>query len=140
MQFVGFYLWRRISANKINVQPRKMKWYAIILTTLVIAGCTAGFYYIEQLHGFQEFWNGSPTDNTTTLMVFDSLTLVLGTGGMIMMVIAVREQWILWILLDIAVIIVFSINQNSQMIAMSATALLNALYGIWNWWRAPNHE
>jgi hypothetical protein len=37
---------------------------------------------------------------------------------------------LLWIILDIAIIVTFSVHTNPQMIAMSATALLDAFYGV----------
>jgi nicotinamide riboside transporter PnuC len=63
------------------------------------------------------------------------LILVLGTVGMILMVTAFKEQWIIWIILDTALLILFSINFNGQMVTLSITSLINGFYGVWNWWR-----
>jgi nicotinamide mononucleotide transporter len=135
MQFVGFYMWRRNSTNKVQVTPRSIPWWLILLILLIIILATTGFYYLEQTETFQKFWNGGNTNNNPIMVVCDSLTFVLGTTAMFMMIFAAREQWALWIILDIAIIITFSIHTNPQIIAMSATALLNAIYGVWNWWR-----
>jgi nicotinamide mononucleotide transporter len=136
MQFVGFYLWRRQSINKIQVEPRRMKWWMIVLAIVIIASCTTGFYFLEKTPWFQAFWNNTPQTNPIAL-ISDSLIFVLGTSGMLLMVMAFKEQWILWITLDVAMIILFSTpdNFNPQIIAMSSTAAINAVYGIWYWLR-----
>jgi nicotinamide mononucleotide transporter len=57
----------------------------------------------------------------------------LGTAGMILMVMVFKEQWIIWIILDITMIVLFSVNTQPQMIALAVTSLINSIYGVWNW-------
>jgi nicotinamide mononucleotide transporter len=135
MQFFGFYLWRRQSVNKIIVKPKRMKWWVISLTIALIIISTTGFYFLEKLPNFQHFWNPSESQTNAIALISDSLILILGVAGMILMVMAYKEQWIIWIILDIAMIILFSINLNFQIIALGATSLINGIYGAWNWLR-----
>jgi nicotinamide mononucleotide transporter len=59
----------------------------------------------------------------------------LGIVGMLLMVMAFKEQWIVWIILDVTMIVLFTYDFNPQMIALGATSLINGFYGVWNWWR-----
>jgi nicotinamide riboside transporter PnuC len=64
----------------------------ILLLVAVILICTTGFYFLESLSSFQKFWNGSTPQTKPVILISDSLVLVLGIVGMLLMVMAFKEQ------------------------------------------------
>jgi hypothetical protein len=66
----------------------------ILLFVTIILALTTGFYFLEKMPSFQEFWNGysDQIQDSPVVWFCDSLDLVLGTAGMILMVMVFKEQ------------------------------------------------
>jgi nicotinamide mononucleotide transporter PnuC len=96
--------------------------------------------FIDKIPNFQIFMNGGaikpPYDSQVLLWMryfVDSAGLIVGMCAMIMMLLRVREQWFLWLIIDIVTLILHCIVTNTQMICAFAVSLINAFYGIITW-------
>jgi nicotinamide mononucleotide transporter len=104
-----------------------LKW--IILTLLICLLSIAGMGYVLALN---------PLQNTPYI---DATTNVLSIIATILMMYRYREQWLLYILLNVFTVLMWGIrtaNGSSEgplMIVMWSAYLINAGYGYWNWSR-----
>lgn len=69
----------------------------------------------------------------STLPYFDALTNVLALIAQMLLVWRYREQWAIWILIDITCLIMFIMLGQWSMVAMYVAWTINAFYGWWNW-------
>jgi nicotinamide mononucleotide transporter len=127
MQFVGIYLWKKnikddtgiIKAKEMTI---KQLFMLVILSIVLILGYS---YILELLQG--------------SLPLADSTSTVLSVIAMYLTVKLYKEQWLLWIIVNIVSIYMWSIalingEQNSiLMIVMWTAYLINAFYGYYNW-------
>lgn len=124
---IGFILWKKNIEKDKKLTMRKMSIKNLIL---IIAVCLAGIY----LHGL--ILSFIPIQNTPYI---DATTNVLSVIATILTVYRYREQWLLYILLNIFTIIMWSIRTLSGsadgvlMIVMWTAYLINAIYGFYNW-------
>lgn len=69
----------------------------------------------------------------STLPYFDALTNVLALIAQMLLVWRYREQWVIWILIDLTCLIMFIMLGQWSMVAMYVAWTINAFYGWWNW-------
>ena len=126
MQFIGIYMWRKnISENNI-VKTRGMKKNQLFIT-IVISILTIFIYglILKAMNGNQPF--------------VDSTTNVLSLIAMYLSVKRFKEQWLLWITVDVITIYMWVValmhnELNSLvMVIMWSFYLINAIYGYINW-------
>jgi len=126
MNIIGYILWKKHISNKV-VQMRKLK---IIATSLIFAACVAssvGMGYLLSL---------IPGQNTPYI---DATTNVLSIVATFLMISRYKEQWLLYITLNILTIIMWTIRlQNGSpegmiMIVMWSAYFVNSLYGYYTW-------
>lgn len=126
MNILGFFMWRKHLSNNIVIM-KKMKIKNTILTFLV-----SGFLifilglFLSSLHG----------QNTPYL---DASTNIIGITATFLMVWRFREQWMLYIILNLLTITMWFIrfingsSDGSIMILMWTAFLINSVYGFYNW-------
>lgn len=142
VQFIGFYFWRKnmTSENTVNnagVQEVIAKaltakqWVIVAISTLI-----GTFLYIELLK-----YLGS------ALAVLDGATVVISIVAQILMVLRYREQWALWIIVNIMTIALWTAMyfQNGEtslpLLVMYVMYLCNSIYGYYNWIKLHrNHQ
>ena len=97
MQFVGFYIWKKNMNSKTNeVIKKKMSWKNRIIWTLLLAVATAGYgVALQKLGDAQPY--------------LDSFTTVTSVFAMIISIKMYAEQWIIWVVVDIASVIMWII-------------------------------
>ena len=78
------------------------------------------FLFVQLLNHF----GGSSTG-------LDGLSTIIVIAAQALMVLRYREQWLLWILLNIISIALWA--ENTSMYVMYSAYLLNSLYGYYNW-------
>lgn len=134
VQFIGFYFWRKNMTNKNTVNNagaseviakalNAKQW--LILTAITLIGTLA---YIELLK-----YLGS------ALAVLDGATVVISIVAQILMVLRYREQWALWIIVNIMTISLWAAMylQNGEtstpLLVMYIMYLCNSIYGYYNW-------
>lgn len=121
----GVFIWKKNMIENedgsTQVKAKKFKtkhWLATILISVV--GTLALGYVGEELLG-------------STLPYYDALTNVLAIVAQLLMVWRFREQWIVWIVIDITCLIMFTILGQWSMVAMYVAWTINAFYGWYNW-------
>ncbi|MDR0826229.1 MAG: nicotinamide riboside transporter PnuC [Mycoplasmataceae bacterium] len=139
MQIIGIVMWRKNSSNKDTVEPANLKWYWYIIGSLILLTAIGLFAWLESYHGFSKIWYPPDTwkPNQWSQYITDSAVLMLDIAAVILMIRRYKEQWILWALLDITGIVLWSITLNPILIVMFTMALISCVYGIWDWWIKP---
>lgn len=136
VQFIGFYMWRRhmTSENTVNedhteevmAKGLNVKQWACVAVATVI-GTLA---YIEFLKSL-----GS------ALPALDGATVVISIVAQVLMVLRYREQWVLWILVNILTIALWAGmwlhhgETSLPLLVMYCMYLCNSIYGYYNWTR-----
>lgn len=120
-QFIGYFVW------KANMQ-RDGAGEAVIAKKLsplgwgvLLAALTVGtLLFVQALKAT----GGSSVG-------LDGLTTVITVAAQLLMILRYREQWLLWIVLNILSIALWA--ENPAMYLMYAAYLLNSVYGFYNW-------
>lgn len=121
----GVFIWKnnmiKNDDGSTQVKAKKFKTKHWIVTILVsVVGTLILGYVGEELLG-------------STLPYYDALTNVLAIVAQLLMVWRFREQWIVWIVIDITCLIMFTILGQWSMVAMYIAWTINAFYGWHNW-------
>lgn len=120
-QFIGYYLWNK-HQNKENesVEGKKLNLKSSVILLIGCALAIIGYKNILDLLG------GSST-------LLDSMSTVISVIANSLMLLRYREQWLLWIVVDIVTVIMWLIMGDFIMVTMWAVYLINAFYGYYNW-------
>ncbi|PLT48017.1 Ribosyl nicotinamide transporter, PnuC-like [Paenibacillus pasadenensis] len=126
MNIVGFILWRR------NYQGGQLTMRKMDVRSLLLIGalCIGGTLLLGLGLSF------IPAQNSPYI---DALTTVLSIAATILMVRRFKEQWLLYIVLNIFTVLLWSIRtlegsaDGLLMIVMWSAYLVNAAYGYYNW-------
>lgn len=127
-QFVGFYLWNKhMNEETKDVEGKKMTfWQTIIFLVL----CTVGILLYKLL---LDFLQGNET-------LLDSASTVISVIANALMMLRYREQWLLWIIIDIITVAMWVIAGDFIMVTMWGVYLINAFYGYYKWTKMANLE
>lgn len=120
-QFIGMYMWKKhMNEADQKVKSKKMNMKQIGLYLLgIIIGTILCRYLLEALGG-KETW-------------LDSTTLIISLIANALMVLRYKEQWILWIVVDIITVILWILARDWIQVSMWSIYLLNAFYGYIQW-------
>lgn len=127
MNIVGFILWKKHMTKDKQLKMRKMKLSGLLLTLGICISGIVGMGFLLSLIA---------TQNTPYI---DATTNILSIVATILTARRFKEQWLLYIVLNIFTIIMWSIrtiNGSSDgllMIVMWSAYLINAFYGYYNW-------
>lgn len=120
----GMFAWaRNMTTNEDgtqDVKTRKFGWAEWIVTTI---GVVSGTYL------FGNWLNSIGAAQAYT----DAATNVMALFAQVLMVKRYREQWILWILIDVFCIKMWWVAGNWSMVAMYVAWTANCFYGWYNW-------
>ncbi|WP_434778252.1 nicotinamide riboside transporter PnuC [Neisseria sp. Ec49-e6-T10] len=127
VNIIGFFLWKKNAINTI-VLMRKMSCLHLLLAFVLCSLITLILGHIlSQIQG-----QNSP--------YLDSVTNVLAVLAAMMMLYRLREQWLVYIILNIFLIIMWTIRyQNGStealsMVVLSIAYMVNTLFGFYNWY------
>lgn len=121
----GVILWKKnMTKNEDGTEQVKAKKFKL-WQWLVTIGVTVVVTFI--LGTFGEVILGS------TLPYLDAATVALAVIAQLLMVWRYREQWAIWIAIDVFSLIMFIILGNWSMVAMYVAWTINAFYGWYNW-------
>ncbi|MDH2999065.1 nicotinamide riboside transporter pnuC [Pasteurellaceae bacterium LFhippo2] len=120
-QFIGYFLWKENmqkdqGAEAVVAKALSVKGWIGLAIFLVVGT----LLFVQVLNHF----GGSSTG-------LDGLTTIIVIAAQALMVLRFREQWLLWIALNI--ISIFLWAENTSMYVMYGAYLLNSLYGYYNW-------
>ena len=127
----GVYCWRnRLSNNSLQVQTRRLSIKLLAWGMLLIA-------LFSWLTGWllERF-----TDDPQPYM--DAFTTVPAIAAQLLMVLAYREQWYLWLVVDMLAVVMWFRAENYCMAAQYVFWCVNCIYGYIQWTRQldnPTH-
>ena len=120
----GVYCWRnRLSNNSLQVQTRRLSIKLLAWGMLLIA-------LFSWLTGWllERF-----TDDPQPYM--DAFTTVPAIAAQLLMVLAYREQWYLWLVVDVLAVVMWLRAENYCMAAQYVFWCVNCIYGYIQWTR-----
>lgn len=120
-QFIGYFLWKanmqkEQNSDAVIAKALTVKGWIGLLAFLIIGT----LLFVEILN----YYGGSSTG-------LDGLSTIIVVAAQVLMVLRYREQWLLWIVLNIISIALWA--ENTAMYVMYSAYLLNSLYGYYNW-------
>ena len=120
-QFIGYFMWKQNMQNdngseSVVAKALTPKGWAILLVSVAIG--TLCFVQALKAAG----------GSSTTL---DGLTTIITVAAQLLMILRYREQWLLWIVLNVLSILLW--QGQPAMYLMYSAYLLNSLYGYYNW-------
>jgi nicotinamide mononucleotide transporter len=120
-QFIGYYLWNKHENKKTeNVKGKKLTIkQTVVLLILTFVSIVLYKLILDLLGG-----NNTLLDSASTMISIIANTLML---------LRYREQWLLWIIIDIITVIMWVLMKDFIMVTMWAVYLINAFYGYINW-------
>jgi len=142
MNLVGWVVWTRkkdVFDNKqtfdaeAEVESKRLSLKQSILVYSCTALCIFGFANLISLPAVNQWFYGQNYSFGFDKYLIDSFTTTSSVVAMILMVKRYREQWILWILIDVMSIVLWCYTFDLMMILMWATLLVNAVYGYIRW-------
>lgn len=127
----GVYCWRnRLSNNSLQVQTRRLSIKLLAWGMLLIA-----------LFSWLIGWLLARfTDDPQPYM--DAFTTVPAIAAQLLMVLAYREQWYLWLVVDVLAVVMWFRAENYCMAAQYVFWCVNCIYGYIQWTRQldnPTH-
>ena len=127
----GVYCWRnRLSNNSLQVQTRHLSIKLLAWGMLLIA-----------LFSWLTGWLLARfTDDPQPYM--DAFTTVPAIAAQLLMVLAYREQWYLWLVVDVLAVVMWLRAENYCMAAQYVFWCVNCIYGYIQWTRqldTPTH-
>lgn len=125
----GVFMWKKNMKKNDDgteqVIAKKFKpWHWIVTITVTVVSTFILGYFGDNILG-------------GTLSYLDAFTVALAVIAQLLMVWRYREQWAIWIVIDIASLIMFVILGQWSMVAMYIAWTANAIYG-WNNWSKLN--
>lgn len=120
-QFIGYYLWNKNSNQDTgDVNGKKLSVVqSLILVNLIVVGVFGYKLVLDFLGG------------TQTLL--DSASTVTSIVANALMMMRYREQWLLWIIIDVITVVMWFLAGDFIMVTMWAVYTVNAFYGYYNW-------
>lgn len=124
---IGYVMWRRHTTNSRTVVMRRLAWPQRAVIAAVCIASTWGLGLALRLN---------PNQNTPFI---DATTNVLSVVATFLMMWRYKEQWVLYITLNIVTIIMWFMRfmaggpAGDLMILMWSLFLLNAIFGSWRW-------
>lgn len=121
----GIFAWKNNMTKDDDgneyVIAKKFKTWQWILTAIITVISTLVFGC------FGKYILGS------TLSFLDAFTISLSVIAQLLMVWRYREQWVIWIMIDMASLVMFIMLGNVAMVTMYIAWTINAFYGWYNW-------
>ena len=118
----GVYCWRkRLSDNTLQVQTRRLSRniFPLLSVAIVLMSVLTGWL-------LQRY-----TDDPQPYL--DAFTTVPAIAAQIVMVMAYREQWYLWLMVDVLALVMWLRAENYCMAAQYAFWCANCIYGYVQW-------
>ena len=121
-QIYGIYTWRRLRIDdSAMISPRSLpaKAFAILCATMAVVAVMTGWLLSRYTYDTQPY--------------LDAITTVVSVVAQIMLVMAIRQQWWLWLFVDVLFIIMWVIAGNGSMVAQYGFWCINCIYGLIRW-------
>ncbi|HHF5235439.1 TPA: nicotinamide riboside transporter PnuC [Haemophilus influenzae] len=120
-QFIGYFMWKANMQNSDGGESVIAKALTVKgWMTLIVMTTVGTLLFVQALQAT----GGSSTG-------LDGLTTIITVAAQILMILRYREQWLLWIGLNILSIFLWA--DTPAIYLMYSAYLLNSLYGYYNW-------
>ncbi|HHE9518554.1 TPA: nicotinamide riboside transporter PnuC [Haemophilus influenzae] len=120
-QFIGYFMWKANMQNSDGGESVIAKALTVKgWMTLIVVTAVGTLLFVQALQAA----GGSSTG-------LDGLTTIITVAAQILMILRYREQWLLWIGLNILSIFLWA--ETPAIYLMYSAYLLNSLYGYYNW-------
>lgn len=120
-QFIGLYVWNRhYHREEDQVEGKRLN---LKLAGIWLIGTVAGVFLYKLI---LDALGGNAT-------LLDSMSTVFSLVANALMVLRYREQWVLWIVIDVVTLIMWAIAGDLLMTVMWTVYLINAVYGFVMW-------
>ena len=127
-QFIGYFMWKANMQNSDGGESVIAKALTVKgWMTLIVVTTVGTLLFVQELQAA----GGSSTG-------LDGLTTIITVAAQILMILRYREQWLLWIALNILSIFLWA--ETPAMYLMYSAYLLNSLYGYYNWTKLVKHS
>lgn len=132
---IGWFMWnrQRSSGDSSEVDARRMTLKQSVLAYGLTAIGIVAFALLINLESVQVFFYGAVGDYGFGKQLLDSFTTIASVAAMLLMLWRFQEQWVLWIVIDVASIILWIVVFNPMMIVQWSAMLVNAVYGYIKW-------
>ena len=121
-QIYGIYAWRRRRTDEsVIIAPRSLpvRWFVVLCAALAVVSAGVGWI----LDGY--------TDDSQPYM--DAITTVVSVVAQVMLVMAIRQQWWLWLFVDVLFVAMWIMAGNWSMVAQYRFWCINCIYGMLRW-------
>lgn len=125
-QIYGIYAWRRLVRHADDsrsqvITPRNIPLpaFAVIIAAMAAVAALSGWLLSRY------------TDDSQPYM--DALTTVVSVVAQVMLVMAIRQQWWLWLFVDVLFVAMWIIAGNGCMVAQYIFWCANCVYGLIRW-------
>jgi len=124
---IGYLMWHRHTMRDNTVAMRQMSWSSRLAIAMICIVFTAGLGMLLRLN---------PDQNTPFI---DASTNVLSVVATFLMMWRYKEQWLLYIVLNVVTVFMWALRfmgggeAGDMMILMWSLFLLNAVFGYWRW-------
>lgn len=119
-QFIGYYLWNKHTKKGEDLEGKKLDGKKSIIFLILMVVIVFGYKLVLDLLG----------GNKTLL---DSASTTISVVANLLMMLRYREQWLLWIVIDIITVVMWFMAGDFIMVTMWSVYLINAIYGYYNW-------
>lgn len=133
MNFVGWAMWKKQSEDGEVVKSKAMTLKQSVIVYGLTATAVLIYAMIIYTPALQVFLYGELTSYGFSKFLIDATSTILSITAMILMVKCYKEQWVLWIIVDVVSIVLWTITFDATMILMWITLLANATYGYIRW-------
>lgn len=130
-QIYGIYAWRqRLVSHQQSaignqqsaiIVPRTMATRQFLTLCAVVAVVSLGVGWLLSLY----------TDDTQPYM--DAVTTLFSVAAQILLIMAIRQQWWLWLLVDVLFVAMWINAGNWSMVAQYSFWCINCVYGLLRW-------
>ncbi len=125
-QFYGIFFWRKRYTTEL--QPRRLSRRALawVVGVCVVLSVACGWL-------LQAFTNDSQP-------WLDAFTTIPAIAAQILMVMAYREQWGLWLVVDMLAMVMWCVAGNYALAVLYLFWCVNCLYGWWHWGKSTSSK
>ncbi len=118
-QFYGIFFWRQHYDKELMPRGLSRSALACVMAVCVVLSVVCGWL-------LQAFTNDSQP-------WLDAFTTIPAIAAQILMVMAYREQWYLWLFVDVLAVVMWCVAGNYALAVLYLFWCVNCVYGWWHW-------
>ena len=121
-QIYGIYAWQRQrTGDSVVIVPRSLQLNRFVLLCAIVAVVSVGVGWLLNRY----------TDDPQPYL--DAVTTVVSIVAQVMVAMAIRQQWWLWLFVDVLFVAMWIMAGNWSMVAQYGFWCINCVYGMLRW-------